>query len=363
MNRTKRVVMVVVSAGIFGGALASGCGSSGEDGVFGGTATGTTSSASASGSASGSGASGSASSSGQASGTGGASSTGAAASSASAASSGAGGAVQAPCQGHVYACGDLIDNDGDGLVDSADPDCLGPCDNTEGSYYGGIPGQNNAPCKADCYFDQDTGPGNDDCYWSHSCDPHEVAPGYYPEGAGCKYDANANIPGTQQTCAELYTTQSAACMSYCGPLTPNGCDCFGCCNLPAGSNQYVYLGSVDGNGNGSCDLAHVNDPAFCHPCEPVAACLNTCDTCELCIGKDSLPPECFPDAGSSSSSASASASASTGASSSASSSSASSSSGGGGQCPAGIQPCGLPGESPCVSGYFCITGCCQALPQ
>src|SRR5262249_52372790 len=74
----------------------------------------------------------------------------------------------ATCQGKVYACGDCADNDGDGRFDSDDPDCLGPCDNTEsGALTLGIPGGNNAPCKADCYFDQDTGTGNDSCYWDH----------------------------------------------------------------------------------------------------------------------------------------------------------------------------------------------------
>src|SRR5262249_51732889 len=58
----------------------------------------------------------------------------------------------APCQGKVYACGDCIDNDGDGLVDSMDPDCLGACQNNEAGFYGSIPGQNNAPCKSDCYW-------------------------------------------------------------------------------------------------------------------------------------------------------------------------------------------------------------------
>src|SRR5262245_3558860 len=33
--------------------------------------------------------------------------------------------VEAPCQSHIYQCGDLLDNDMDGLVDSYDPDCLG----------------------------------------------------------------------------------------------------------------------------------------------------------------------------------------------------------------------------------------------
>src|SRR5262245_60451209 len=56
--------------------------------------------------------------------------------------SSAGGAVivEAACQGHVYACGNTIDDDGDGLIDAQDPDCLGPCDNTEDSYFGGISG-------------------------------------------------------------------------------------------------------------------------------------------------------------------------------------------------------------------------------
>src|SRR5262249_34071017 len=99
------------------------------------------------------------------------------------------------CQGHVYACGDCLDNDGDCKIDDADSQCLGPCDNTEDSLYGGIPGQNNSPCKSDCYFDQDTGSGNDDCYWSHKCDPLEVPPLYPPEDSKCAYNPNANIPG------------------------------------------------------------------------------------------------------------------------------------------------------------------------
>ncbi|HZO16777.1 MAG TPA: hypothetical protein VFB62_26050 [Polyangiaceae bacterium] len=277
---------------------------------------------------------------------GGTASGGASASGGSTASSGGGTLPPptdiAPCQGHVYACGDLVDNDMDGLVDYQDPDCLGPCDNTEDSYYGGIPGQNNAPCKADCYFDQDTGPGNDDCYWSHECDPNEVAPTYYPEpdkGSACEYNPNANIPGTGSSCSELYMTQSQQCLDYCGPLTPNGCDCFGCCELPSGSAQYVYLGSIGAEGTTVCTDADVTDPTLCHPCLPVQACFNDCETCELCVGKTTLPPECFdPDGGA----------------------------GGGGnpgQCPPGLQACGLPGQDPCPAGTYCITGCCQELPN
>jgi hypothetical protein len=265
------------------------------------------------------------------------------------------------CQGHIYECGDLLDNDGDGLIDSDDPDCLGPCDNTEGGFYGGIPGQAGPACTVDCYFDQDSGSGNDDCHWSHKCDPNETMPKFYPEsneGNKCSFDNAANTPGSNQTCDELYAKQSQTCHDYCGPLTPNGCDCFGCCELPAGKGNYVWLGSEDANGNGSCSLAVLDDPAKCQPCKPVQGCLNHCDPCELCIGKDTLPPECNPGSGGSGSTGSGSAT--TG---SATTGSATTGSGGGGtQCDTGVQPCGLPGQAVCPNNSYCITGCCQQIP-
>jgi hypothetical protein len=263
---------------------------------------------------------------------------------------GTGGGVAPPdhiveCQGHVYACGDLIDNDGDGLIDSQDPDCLGPCDNTEDSLFGGIPGQAGPPCKVDCYFDQDSGPGNDDCYWDHTCDPNEVASNYYPEplnGAQCTYAGpDTVIPPTGKTCAELNAVggQSQACHDYCGPLTPNGCDCFGCCELPAGTGHFVWLGS-EGQ-NSPCTLDKVTDDTACHPCVPVADCLNPCDPCEICIGKPAPDPGCNT------------------------STSTSASTGGGGQlCQIpGAQACGLPGLPACPLGEFCLTGCCVQEPQ
>ncbi len=269
---------------------------------------------------------------------------------------GGGPCVQVECNGHVYECGDCLDNDGDGLVDSADPDCLGPCDNTENSYFGGIPGANNAGCKMDCYFDQDTGAGNDDCYWDHRCDFHEVAPNYYPEhdnGSKCEYNADPNFipPASPYSCSEMYNAQSATCQSYCGPLTPNGCDCFGCCELPAGSGKYIWLGSTI-NGVGSCDIANIADPTKCQPCQPVKACLNTCEHCELCLGKDTLPPDCSPPDGGPSTTSSGSTTSGT-----------TTGSGGGGQCAPDVQPCGLPGQSPCAAGTYCITGCCQPIPK
>ncbi len=249
----------------------------------------------------------------------------------------------ATCQGHVYACGDLLDNDGDGLVDSQDPDCLGPCDDTEDSLFGRIPGQSGPPCKVDCYFDQDSGAGNDDCYWTHECDPYEASPGFHPEatnGAQCTYKgANHVVPPTGKTCTELNAAQSPACHAYCGPLTPNGCDCFGCCELPAKSGSHVWLGSTGPNGNTVCTLDKLADPNICEPCVPVADCLNSCDPCEICVGKPAPDPGCETSTG-------------TGV-------------GGGGssQCPAGEQPCGVAGQQPCAVDYFCNTGCCQQVPK
>jgi len=144
------------------------------------------------------------------------------------------------CQGHQYACGNCKDDDGDGLVDMDDPDCLGPCHNAEDTFFGNIPGQDHSACAEDCYFDQDSGPGNDGCDWSHICDPLSVAPDFPPGGSKCAYDPQAVLPrGTK--CSDALTTQDPECTTVCGPLTPNGCDCFGCCDVP-GAATPVFLG-------------------------------------------------------------------------------------------------------------------------
>lgn len=235
------------------------------------------------------------------------------------------------CQGKLYLCGDCIDNDGDGLTDAADPECTGPCDNTEDSYYGGIPGQNNAPCREDCYFDQDTGPGNDDCYWSHQCDSFSVAPDFPPSGdSHCAYDVNTNIPGSDASCEALKTTQSNTCLSVCLPITPNGCDCFGCCELPAASGNYVWIGSATQN-VGTCDGSHLDDPTACRPCTPVRSCFNACDPCEVCVGRTSPLADCGSNSPL--------------------------------RCPGSAAACGQPGEPDCDVGDYCITGCCAAAPR
>ncbi len=189
------------------------------------------------------------------------------------------------CQNKTYDCGDCQDNDGDGLTDADDPECLGACQNSEETFAGNIPGQNNAPCKHDCYFDKDTGHGNDDCRWDHRCDELE------PQN-GCGYDPDVKISGTKLSCEELAVEQSAECEDTCGPLTPPGCDYFGCCELPANSGNYVWIGSEDEDGEPSCDSESVLDPDKCHPCTPVGAYLKPCGPCELCAGMTELPEHC-----------------------------------------------------------------------
>jgi hypothetical protein len=225
-------------------------------------------------------------------------------------------------QNKVYACANCEDDDGDGKIDAADPDCLGPCHNNEEGFSLEIPGANNAPCKLDCYFDKDSGDGNDDCKWDAQCDPKA------PQPVKCPYQSP---PPPNAECPPV---QSKLCHDVCGPLIPNGCDCFGCCELPPGSGKFVFIGTTDEDGVATCALGKEGDPVACHPCTPVSDCLNGCDVCELCLGKTELPPECFdPDGGS------------------------------GEQCPGGEQACGLPTQPPCPAGFYCITGCCQPKPS
>jgi hypothetical protein len=240
--------------------------------------------------------------------------------------------VPVACNGQSFQCGDCRDNDQDGSVDAFDPECLGPCDDEEDSFYGGIPG-NSTPCRQDCYFDNDSGSGNDDCYWSHRCDPLSVAPDYPPSGdARCDYDPTTTVPGSSAMCAELSTTQSQRCQETCQPLTPNGCDCFGCCELPYGSGIHVFIGANSG-GVGTCDLASAGDPTRCPRCRPVRGCFNPCDPCEVCVGRPPGDRGSCTDAGDEPQ-----------------------------NCAPGRTPCGRPGQAPCGPNQYCITGCCIAIP-
>jgi hypothetical protein len=89
----------------------------------------------------------------------------------------------------------------------------------------------------------------------------------------CGYDPATTLPGTSASCERLRTSQSDACRTACLPLTPVGCDCFGCCEYPKGTANFIWLGSLTG-GESQCDSASLLDPSRCHPCTPVTGCKN-----------------------------------------------------------------------------------------
>jgi hypothetical protein len=209
-----------------------------------------------------------------------------------------------PCTPAATQCTNCKDDDGDGKIDWQDPECTGPLDNDESSFSTGIPGDNVDPCKQDCFFDGNSGAGDDKCEWNLKCDPKS------PGAPRCPYDPNfKNCPPNQMQ----------NCLNACKPLTPNGCDCFGCCQVPDldGGTKNVLLTST-------CTLKDVADPMKCPPCTPSQDCNNPCDPCELCLGKSTLPPEC-QDAGMQG-------------------------------CPNGEMACNQ--NVACPLGYYCLTGCC-----
>lgn len=220
------------------------------------------------------------------------------------------------CRGKIYACGDCEDNDGDALGDALDPECLGPCDDTEDVF--ATPQTGAMSCRLDCAFDRNAGLGNDRCDWDLRCDP--LSPG---SSVSCE-----STPTTlaSASCESGATLQTEACVDSCPPITPNGCDCFGCCELPARSGSFVWIGAATAE-NGGCHLGTLDDPEVCPPCTPVSACENRCDTCEACVGGASPSATCADPAQA---------------------------------CGASAPPCG-PGAS-CGEGRYCLTGCCIVVP-
>ena len=245
-------------------------------------------------------------------------------------------------------CGDCLDNDDDGRIDERDPECLNFCDDHEATYSFFDPssgGGDTNSCNLDCYYDRDVGFGNDGCRWNGRCDPLQPDP-------LCTY--NSGTVGSN-SCP---LTQAPSCATNCRPLVPNGCDCFGCCELPAGSNSFVFIGTGAANRAPTCTLAAAaaGDTTACAPCTPRLGdgnCYNSCERCELCLGKtvDDLPCDCFPAANRPSRCGPGV-------------------DGGvpdagpipdGGvpyMCPNNVPPCDFPGAAPCNAPNFCLTGCC-----
>jgi hypothetical protein len=223
-------------------------------------------------------------------------------------------------------CSDGIDNDHDGKIDYDDPECVGPLDNDESSFATGIPGDNMDACKQDCFFDGNSGAGDDHCDWQLKCDPASV-------NSKCPYDQSYADSHTME--CSVSASQSMACINACRKLVPNGCDCFGCCVVP-GAPAPILLAAT-------CTAAGFNDPTKCPRCTQVTQCSNPCEHCEICIGKPTLPADCTtttPDAGTDGPPPPPP------------------------QCGTDYQPCGPGTSTPadsCPQGLGCITGCCTPL--
>lgn len=232
-----------------------------------------------------------------------------------------------PCQ-----CANGIDDDGDGQVDGFDMECTGPYDDDEGSFATGIPGDNRDWKWQDCFFDGNSGGGDD----------------------GCRYHSDCLTGVLEQDHQDCEVTQQ--CLEYCITRTPNGCDCFGCCTVIQYDGTEINILISD-----QCSEEHLDQ---CTTCVPNTNCINECGECELCPGRtvEDLPEKCFtndqptPDGGVDTSD-----------------SSTPESDGGKGYLDTGVEV--PPGEVPppytcdngeqvctnqsdCDSGYFCWQGCC-----
>ena len=220
---------------------------------------------------------------------------------------GDGGGNVITCEGKVWACGDGKDNDGDGKIDNADVECISPCDDDEGSFQTDLPGQAE-DCKNDCYWDLDSGAGQDKCEYDLKCDAK--SPGAL---IGCGY--------VEPGCGPEQVPQPQQCMDTCQPLAPNGCDCFGCCHI-GGSKETYYLDASD-------DCSATNLKA-CKTCTFQEDCSNPCVGCEICFGQTEPPEGCDPGEGE--------------------------------QCGAGEKACTMGGCNDCPDNQFCQTGCCKPIP-
>jgi hypothetical protein len=150
------------------------------------------------------------------------------------------------CGSVPCACNNGVDDDGDGKGDGFDEECTGALDNDEGTFATGIPGDNSDPKWQDCFFDGNSGAGDDHCRYHADC-------------------LTGVLPAEDPGCAV-----SDECHDFCSARTPNGCDCFGCCTvqLDDASSVSVFIGE-------SCSLENVGDEVSCPRCTPSTACGNT----------------------------------------------------------------------------------------
>jgi hypothetical protein len=172
----------------------------------------------------------------------------------------------ARCGNVACACSNGLDDDNDQLIDGFDPECSSASDDVEGSFATGVHGEAQDKKCQDCFFDDDSG---GDCRRARSC----ALDGTSSSGTGnCR------------TCEV-----SASCADSCLPHVPNGCDCYGCCEVWRGGVPVANVLLDD-----TCSLAHLDDAGRCVRCTPASTCRNPCGACELCLGRGpgDLPASC-----------------------------------------------------------------------
>jgi hypothetical protein len=237
-------------------------------------------------------------------------------------------------------CSDCVDNDADGKIDGFDPECSGPADDREDSFATGIPGDNIDATDQDCFFDGNSGAGNDGCS-QHVCCLLQAGgstPNTNDDQTQCAMLApNSNV--SKYVRADCYqpfgsTAVPAKCKMSCGPLAPPGCDCFGCCTIcdATGCRDLALNPQISPN----CDQSNIHDPGAdgvidtaddpCKRCYKTDCGNTECggQTCILCPGQDpsTLPSSCM----------------------------------GSGACPMDIMECDAMGN--CPAQTYCSSGCC-----
>jgi hypothetical protein len=230
------------------------------------------------------------------------------------------------CGGVACQCADGIDNDNDGTIDGFDVECTGANDNDEGSFSTGIPGDNVDPKWQDCFYDGNSGGGDDGCRYSTKC-------------------LTGELPQDDKNC-----TLSQSCIDFCMKRTPNGCDCFGCCTIGTKDGK-----SVDVMLEAKCDP---NDLSTCTTCTKSADCANECAECELCPGKTAadLPASCTPPGGSGGTSGGGGGTSGGGGTGSGGATGSGGTTGGGTPYCANGTACAS--QSECPTNYYCSFGCC-----
>ncbi len=209
------------------------------------------------------------------------------------------------CSGKACACDNGVDDDEDQLVDGLDPECTGAFDDDEASFATGIPGGNKGACH-DCFFDNNSGHADDGCQYHPDC-------------------LLGKTPDKASESACFACDVSAQCQETCLARTPNGCDCFGCCEVTRTDGTRVTVMLEE-----ACSMDKIDDETACPRCLQSPDCHNPCGPCELCPGK--RPQDLADSCGSGDEQRP------------------------GYTCDLGEQVCG---ESlPCPREYYCHLGCC-----